>query len=183
MDPFVRDVFIQEIITQCEFAKIATADLRDSLRMGTAKRAFYSTHAFLVAVGNISKIFWPDRQTISNWPQAEARGEELRRVLQVSDSSPIRSREFRNHFEHYDERLEDWAASSIRRNIVDMNIMPAGKISGMEPGDFMRNLDPINLQLTFHGNIYDLLPIEAAVVNLLARAREVFFARWFKPSR
>lgn len=164
MDQFVLDIFINEITTQCEFAQIAIADLRTALHTRNTKRAFYSAYAFLIHVANLSKIFWPKGKY-------RDRGSELRRLLHVPVNSSIKVREFRNHYEHYDERLEEWATRSKRKNIVDMSIMPSGAIAGIDPDDFMRNLDPTNLNLTFHGDRYDLLETESAVNDILNQAR------------
>jgi len=163
MEQFVIEVFVQEIITQCEFAKIAMADLRAALRTHNTRRVFYSAHAFLVAVGNISKILWPGAQH-------KRRGDELRRVLRVPVNSPIKARDFRNFYEHYDERLDKWVASSKSKNLADMNIMGPNGIVGLDPEDFMRNLDPTNLNLTFRGDTYDLLAAEGALNSILNEA-------------
>lgn len=51
--------------------------------------------------GNVSKILWPNKKY-------EIRGDRLRQLLKVEKANLLSNREFRNHFEHYDERIKDW---------------------------------------------------------------------------
>ena len=94
-------------------------------------------------------------------------------------NSPIKDRNFRNVFEHYDEKIDSWASSSRRKNISDMNISIDGfsAISGLDPIDCMRNLDISrdrkNLTLTFHGESYNLTMTKHAVTELQERARKL----------
>jgi len=48
----------------------------------------------------LSRYFWPVRAAHA-W-----RGKQLREVFGVSDESPLRSRDLRNDFEHFDEQLD-----------------------------------------------------------------------------
>lgn len=47
-----------------------------------------------------------------------ARGELLRRLYQVGDESPLKSRTVRNSFEHLDERIHDWVTEP-RKSVID----------------------------------------------------------------
>ena len=87
----------------------------------------------------------------------------------IDDESALRSRKFRNHFEHYDERLEKWLMSSERHNYIDSNIGPIGSIPGFVVTDYIRNFDPTTWTLTFRGDRYELAPVLRAVKDLLAK--------------
>lgn len=139
--------------------------LRQALATWDTSGVFFSAHAFLGATGNVSKLLWPPSENIAG------RGEELRQTLNVSDDSPVVPRTFRNHFEHFDERLEQWAIKSKRRNLADSNVLPPGAIEGIECEDFLRNLDPTTLNLTFRGDSYDLEIVEAALRKIYEAAR------------
>ena len=131
---------------------------------------WYSLQNFLVAVGNISKIFWVypkdgDAPTSSEQHGME-RAEKLRKIYLVDEEPPYKSRKFRNHFEHFDQRIDDWATSSTRKCFVDSNICPKGSIVGMDQNDEFRNLDPQTFTLTFAGKEYELLPVYEAIKEL-----------------
>lgn len=91
---------------------------------------------------------------------------ERLRSLQVSSPPPLEPRHFRNHFEHFDERFEDWATSSARRNFIDSNVSPDAIIGGLAPGDYLRNFDTGTHAVTFRGDTYPLRPIIDAVAAL-----------------
>ena len=145
--------------------------LQASLLKEEYSRIFCHIQAFLVAVANLSKILWNEKFT--------SRGEELRRVLQVPTDSPVKDKNIRNVFEHYDERIESWVNSSKRRHISDMNISISGfsAIPDLDPIDCMRNLDIShdrkNLTLTFNDKPYNLTMTKHAVTELQERARKL----------
>ena len=173
LNKFVLGIFVDEVLNQCEFALMSWEYLQTSLlKEEDNSRIFCHIQAFLVAVANISKILWTSKKFTS-------RGEELRRVLQVPTDSPVKDKNIRNVFEHYDERIESWVNSSKRRHISDMNISISGfsAIPDLDPIDCMRNLDISrdrkNLTLTFHGESYNLTMTKHAVTELQERARKL----------
>jgi hypothetical protein len=130
-------------------------------------RLWFSVQAFLVAAGNVSKLLWPAPYDTRRLPE---RGPEFRASLEVEEDSPLESRTLRNRFEHFGARLEKWAVSSQHRIFIDSNIGPAGGISGGEPGDYLRNFDPGNFAVTFHGDTYPLPTIADALEQLWHKA-------------
>ncbi len=70
----------------------------------------------------------------------------------------------RNHFEHYDERLDDWWKTSEAHNHADMNI---GTITGLDPKDSFRALDPKTMEAIFWGERFDLRSIVAEAERIL----------------
>ena len=163
MKKMVLKIFQREIERQCKFAIIAIEQIKAGLKNNNSDIIWYAIQNFLIAVGNISKIFWPPN------PKYQKRGEELRKSLGIRDDSPIKPRNFRNHFEHFDERLENWATSSKRHNFVDSNIGPSNMIVGIDPEDFLRNFDPTSWTLTFRGDKYELKPLIEVIYDLYPR--------------
>lgn len=162
MDKFVAQRFLKEIETQCRFAEMAYEDTNHALQSHDTDRVFFAAHALLVAVGNVSKLLWPAKEI------HEDRGKELRKILGVRGNCPVKSRDFRNHFEHFDERLEVWARSSKHKNFVDFNI---GSVSGIASEDIMRNYDPTSETLTFHGGSYPLCGTMGALRRICTAAQ------------
>jgi hypothetical protein len=173
----VLGVFVDEVIVQCEFALMSMDDLREGLELDRQdkKRVFYSAQAFLVAVANLSKLFWPG--------ESRLRGEELRKLLEIKEDSPIKDRTLRHIYEHFDERIATWASCSSRKDYDDMNISIAGPlVPGVEPSDSMRNLemsfDHKTFKLTFHDDSYDPIITEAEVRKVLEKARRFSLRLW-----
>jgi len=167
MDTWVLRIFQKEIERQCKFALIAEQDLKAALPSHEFDRIWYSIQAFLVAVGNISRILWPIK------PLLVDRGAEIRKSLFVDDNSPLEPRKFRNHFEHFDERLENWASSSSQspiRGFIDSNVGPPVRIMGCDQNDYHTNFDTTTFAVTFRGDLYVLPPIFKAVNDLWQKA-------------
>ena len=59
MEKMVLRIFQREIERQCKFAIIAIEQTKTGLTNNNLDLAWYAIQNFLVAVGNISKIFWP----------------------------------------------------------------------------------------------------------------------------
>jgi hypothetical protein len=102
-------IFQREVARQCDFAFMAHNDLVQALNQleGAPRgetdnwnRIWYSIQSLLVASANTSKLLWPERKF-------DLRGQQLRSSLKVPQDSSLKSRDFRNHFEYFDERLED----------------------------------------------------------------------------
>jgi len=164
METMILQIFQHEVKRQCKFASIAFKDMKHALDTHDMDRIWYCVQAFLIAAGNISKLLWPSA------PLLPERGDELRTSFAISDESPLEPRKFRNHFEHFDERLEKWAASSKRNNFVDSNVISQGAIKGVNLEDCLRNLDSTNFAVTFRGDVYYLLPVYKAIEELWRKA-------------
>lgn len=162
-----------EVARQCRFAWLAWEDvgktvaelLRDAATPQTMDRLWYGIQNLLVATGDVSKLLWPSsqRSTRAVFPD---RGPKLRASLKVGVNSPLEPRVFRNHWEHFDERLEQWAGGTMRNNFVDSNAGPLNRLKGFDAADVLRNFDPDSYVLQFRGDSYDLRALAKALKAL-----------------
>ena len=167
MDPGVLQLFVREVDRQAQFGLIAAADLLLAVTKCDKDHVWYSIQSLLVATGNVSKLLWPSRRASS------ARGDTLRQMLQVRNDSPLFSRVCRNHFEHFDDRLEAWAISVHTHLVVDSNIGSLRSIRGGPLSFYVRNFDPSTETLTFHDEVYELRPIINALEKLRSETKRV----------
>ena len=126
---------------------------------------------FLVSTANISKMLWPSPK--GKIATSRNRGERLRAILSVSDIAILEDRKFRDHFEHFDERLDAWA--EVHR------ISPTGLLDGwmsyskvdfdMETPAPLRIFNASDLTVTFYGERYPLEPVIEAIEKLQARVQ------------
>jgi hypothetical protein len=162
MDVYHLRIFQREVARQCDFALMAHNDLVQALnqlervsrgetdnRNRIWNRILYSIHSLLVASVNMSKFQKLERKF-------DLRGQQLRCSLKVPQDSSLKSRDFRTHYEHFDERLEELINSSQSHNFIDSNLGPLPE--GAEPVDYPRNFDPVTYTLTFRGESYELMP-------------------------
>lgn len=113
--PLAEMVFINEIVTQSMIAEKAASRLED---VSDQIEAWSSIQTILIAAANISKILWPSRKKYL------ARGKQLRTLLGIDDDNLLSDRKFRYHFEHYDERIEEWFENNKSCVYMDSRIDP-----------------------------------------------------------
>jgi len=165
LKPLAEIALISEIVTQAKFAEIAANQLANT---SNSVEVWGSIQSILVATANVSKILWPARK------QSKSRGRHLRNLLGVDDDNLLSDRTFRNHFEHYDERIEEWIESKNSAVYMDSRIDPFELTTLSLPQLFHRSYNPISKTLSFRGESIDI----AAVLAELAKIREKchFFA-------
>jgi hypothetical protein len=163
--PLAEMALISEIVNQSKFAEKAADQLAKS---SNSVEIWGSIQSILVAVANVSKFLWPAKK------QYMARGKGLRELLGVDDDNLLSDRTFRNHFEHYDERIEDWFESSNSAVYMDSRIDPFEPTPLSLPQFFHRSYNPTSQTLSFRNESIDL----SAVLTALAEIREKcrFFA-------
>jgi hypothetical protein len=170
MDMLTR-LFQMQVRDQCRFVLLAADDLNDGMGQGTSpnadiQRVFFALQNLLSAAANISKALW------GSSPKAAERRQALRGSLGVADDSPLRNRDLRNHFDHFDERLDKWDSLSRNHNYVDFLIGDRASMGG--PGlsdvDVFRHYDPQRAVATFWGDEYNIQAIVTAAAELYERA-------------
>lgn len=154
-----RFYYYQELAEQCIFVKMAKMDLKKCRTTANhgLNQEYYYLQSILVALGNISKMLWPVKK------ENNIRGEGLRTALNIKDDSALKSRDLRNLFEHFDERMDEWFEAEERSGFSDRNV---GLVKGvaLPPGqEQLRTFDPETWTLTCFKKKYELGPaIEAA---------------------
>ena len=110
-------ILIGEIVLQSKIALRAAGCLRTTDGNLDQVETWCSLQSILVAAGNVSKILWPNEKY-------KLRGAHLRKQLHVEKDNPLSSRKFRNHFEHYDERIEEYFKYNSQGGYIDLAMNP-----------------------------------------------------------
>ncbi|MDP3445205.1 MAG: hypothetical protein Q8T08_20280, partial [Ignavibacteria bacterium] len=98
------EMSIREIWTQCNFAEISYANI-DKKSANRIDMTFSSIHSFLSHCTMVSKLL--NGKDIRHDKELLII-KNIGQILNINDNSLIHKRKFRNHLEHYDERLESW---------------------------------------------------------------------------
>jgi hypothetical protein len=103
----------------------------------------------------------------------------LRESLEVSEESVLRDVKLRNDFEHFDERLERWFATSEHRNYFGRIVGPIGQlVYPPQPlTDQFQQFDPETGAVAFWDHTVSL----PDVVNEASRIRQIARAEVRKP--
>ena len=154
-------VFLSDIVLQSKIAELAAKRLSSIKDNFDQIEVWSSIQSILVAAGNVSKILWPQEKKYA------VRGKRLRELLKVDDNNILSDRSLRNHFEHYDDRIEKWFKGKSSAVYSDLAIDPFKSIWGNVPTNHHRAYDPLSHTLTFRGESFDL----AAVLKELKEIR------------
>jgi hypothetical protein len=87
----------------------------------------------------------------------------------IADSSCLAPRKFRNHLEHFDERLETWFEEVGSQGFADSCIGPTSEFGGLNSSHYLRNYATDTETIWFRGDSYALVPVMQEVELLLDR--------------
>lgn len=100
--------YLLQIHQQCEFAIFSYGKmnkvLKDTYPINGAQFWYYA-HSMLSSAANISKFLW--KSGLNDKYLEEKK--EIRKLLGVSNDSPLKNKKVRNCIEHFDEKLLSWA--------------------------------------------------------------------------
>lgn len=161
MKALAETVFISEIVLQSKIAELSAKRLSAIKDNFDQIEVWSSIQSILVAAGNVSKILWPQEKKYA------VRGKRLRELLKVDDNNLLSDRSLRNHFEHYDDRIEKWFKGRSSAVYSDLAIDPLKSMRRNFPTNHHRAYDPLTQTLTFRGESFDL----AAVLKELKEIR------------
>jgi hypothetical protein len=176
MNQQIESVYLIEILAQCRNALRAERAMQRAARALTAGKVkgdaarrrigalFDDAADFLSHAANVSKLLSPSTRA----DHCVARGRHLRTVLNLTQQHALADRTLRNHLEHYDERIDDWAAKDPQ-HLADGIIGPA--VQGVPDSNTMRRYDPATGSFVFRGQAFDLNAIGAGLRDLTNRAR------------
>lgn len=152
---------IGEIVTQSKIAEMAGVQLAKAT---DPIEVWGSIQSILVSAAIVSKILWPAKKN-------QSRGIRLRELLDVDDSNVLSDRTFRNHFEHYDERIEDWFDKSNSAVYKDLEINPFEPTPLSFPNFVHRSYNPRSQKLSFRDESFDLAAVLAALAEIREKCR------------
>jgi len=173
MDEFIESIYLRELIQQCQFAISSVARMDECLSNRSPGEFFREAGDFLQHSSAVSRILWPPgSKNRGKKKRAKQRGAHLRTKLVVPENHALQARNLRDHFEHFDERLDDWAETSPHKNIVDNMIGPRNAIGGnaIKDEDIMRMYDPNTKEIVFRGEKFNAQDLINGVQDVQARA-------------
>jgi hypothetical protein len=170
MQPQVERIYLRELVMQCRYALGSAAEMNNLLKAEMSEPFFRETHAFLAHAAAASRILWPPGNKA---PRAKARAEELRSVLQIGDGHGLEKRALRNHLEHFDERLDQWAQDTLHGAFIDLCIGPVQTFlagPAVSRGDFLRVFEPDRKVFTFRGEEFDIQGLVVGIEEVMRAA-------------
>ncbi|WP_422350640.1 hypothetical protein [Flagellimonas sp.] len=158
--------FITEIIFQAELVLHAVDRLKDSSDDFDKVAVWSAIQSILISSSNVSKILWPMKK------KYEERGKQLRKLLRVDSECVLKSRKFRNKFEHYDDLIDDFFEGNNIRSYTDLAMNPS--LSSFIGESCHRGYNTYNNTLVIHGEILDINDIVDVVKQVKLRCEGLF---------
>jgi hypothetical protein len=166
MDVAVYLLLHGEVEWQTRVALEAHDEMQIALKSKDSHRFWFATQSFLSAAANVSKLLGTSRSK-----EAAAERAELRKRLRITDQSALLDRELRNHFEHFDSRMIEFAREHPNEGWVDAHIGHPNEY-GEYGQHLFRCFDPQEQQFWFRGKPFALLPWVEALRDVRALAQE-----------
>ncbi|WP_138437635.1 hypothetical protein [Marinobacter shengliensis] len=169
MDDFLLRIYLEQAKQECQLAFQAIEQLNDAIASKGAKDPFGPAQAMVHHAAAVSRIFWPPGGKNKTARQrSQSRGEALRKAIGVRHGHPVQNRTLRDHFEHFDERLDDWAEKSKNRNIVKQLVGPRSAIGGdaITDEDIIHHYDPATKVYAFRGEQFDVQELASGLDDI-----------------
>ncbi|MDJ0463002.1 hypothetical protein [Streptomyces sp. H27-C3] len=180
-DEWAQRVYLTWLARDIRYAQVALLEIRARVgRTPPDPMLWIPLEAFLMFAAKVSKMLKPvkldqGRPKDSKPEQQKAydrrkfRGERLRALLEVDDSSPVLDRRVRDASEHFDERLDTWTGDHPR---ITADEMEAGALPIFPPPP-MRAIDHGSWVVEVAGETLDMGVIETELQRILTRATEL----------
>lgn len=175
MDSFLERIYLGQAKQECEYCYAALNRFNNALAREAEGDPFTSAMEFVHHAAAVSRMFWPPGPRNKEARQrAQRRGDYLRRTLSIPADHPIKGRTLRDHFQHFDERLDEWAERSKNRNIIGRLLGPRSAIGGdgIEDGDIIHHYDPETKVYAFRGERFDIQELADGISDLYHRISE-----------
>jgi len=177
------EMSVREIWTQCHFAETAYFNMNniDIRTQRPTDVVFISIHSFLSHCVMVSKMLKACDGGVSSSflmsffnmfkKHKHVDCTSIGNVLNVSSKSLVHKRKFRNHLEHYDERLKNWIKKyPANINIGTYNVGPKNMISGKIV--HIKHYDPTTKIFTFVDKDFNLGNLKKEISEIKTIADE-----------
>jgi hypothetical protein len=169
---FIDRAFLGEVLSQAEYCLDPGSSLQASLTAGSVDSTYRALHSLLSHAANLSKLLWP-AATKDKAKAAVMQGRAARLLnklsLQAHIAPILSNRDLRNHLEHFDERLDTWAALNPP-GLVDRNVGPLAMLGTFPVAAVLRHYDPIAQIFIFAGDRYHIGELLRTVAEVRAAA-------------
>ncbi len=166
MNQLSEMIYIGEIVLQSQIAERAASRLPINPSGFDHVEVWCSIQSILAAAGNVSKILWSTSST-----ETKARSKNLRKMLSIEDDNILSDRKFRNHFEHYDERIQTWFENRSSGVYVDLAFNPFEPTPWEIPQFYHRAYNQVDKIVTFRDETLDLKELLNALEEIKLKCK------------
>lgn len=168
MDFVLETVYLHQVKQECLACYAAIAAFNLSIKRESTDDPFNHAMTFIHRAASVSRIFWPPKNSFNKASnqRAQKRGKHLSASLGIHDNHSIRSRTLRDHLEHFDERLDEWAEQSVCKNIIHKLLGSKQEVLGLDDNDIILHYDPATKIFAFRGQPFNLTELANGIVDI-----------------
>ena len=170
MDVFLERIYLEQVIEDCQMCIQSAQNLNHEL--SHSREPFSCVIDLIHKAASLSRMFWPPKSfNKESTKRADSRGMHLRKSIGINENHVIKSRSIRDHLEHFDERLDDWAENSTHQNIIKKLIGSRSAVGGdIGNDDIIHHFDPQTLHYYFRGQGFNIKDIVIGIEDIQNRA-------------
>lgn len=178
MDPHLTRVYLSYVDDQCRFYLHSIENLNNLFISDNLnpEDVFLNLQSAIRHAAAVSRVFWPAKTQRKFQDRSHNRGEALRQALKIPNTHPAQARTLRDHLDHFEERLDDWAENSPHRNIVNNLIGPRESIGGnaITDTDILNHYDPELKCYIFRGQKYDIQLLTNGIIDIKQKIHQYY---------
>lgn len=170
MDNNTLAIYIHELRNQCLHAEASFNIFNQAMTNRMGSGILYGGQMILIPGSQIASVLWPTRA------RARARGEALRKVLQLPEKHPLNDRRLCELWERSDEKLEEWISDTRGQQVIfDFVGDPATVGDGKTPDACIyRAYNPAARIYWYRGIAYNLQAVANALTDVATRVNAVY---------
>ena len=166
--PYCEAFYIHSIIYAAGQAEMAFEGYERALRENQAAAIIFSeVQEGLAHSAALSRFFWPVKKENA---LSDTRGAKLRKAFGLDDHSPLRGRELRNAFEHFDEDLDRFLLENDAGYFFPTPMVDDHTLANKPPGKIFKLVDPAHHICVLLGRKFDFKSIRTEVTKVLNQA-------------
>lgn len=114
----------------------------------------------------LSRFFWPGGKVGA---LSRTRGANLRRKFDLEENSPLRDRQLRNAFEHFDEYLDQFLLENEIGSFFPTPMVADHTLADDQLGNIFKLVDPAHQICVLLGKKFEFYPIRVEVNKVLKK--------------
>lgn len=170
MDNNTLAIYIHELRNQCLHLQASFDLFNQAMSSQAANGVLYGGQMIMMPASQIAGLLWPTRA------RSRARGEALRKILQLPEKHPLNDRRLVELWERSDEKMEEWVNNTKGKQVIfDFVGDPAQVGDGNTPEEcIFRAYNPNNHVFHYRGVGYSFDAIAKAVTDVGGRVNAVY---------
>lgn len=170
MDQNTLAIYIHELRNQCLHAEAAFNLFNQAMGNRAGPGVLFASQMVLMPSSQLAGLLWPTRA------RSRARGEQLRKVLQLQEKHPLNDRRLAELWERNDQKTEEWVGATKGQQVVFDYVGDLKQLGdGNTPeGCLYRAFSTTDNVFYYQGVGYNFQAIANAISDVAGRVNQIY---------